>query len=149
MRRPGLLLIAPLTALAGSCSGGLDVTPCLLNDRLAFELGDVPRFFFVKERPTPHHISVQIPGPPYWEDEQAWQERLMWDTGFRSEPDGRITKRSMILYGQKIPGVTATQAPRQLQEGTTYRVYVAAGAFAGGMTFRYSRELDPCLRADS
>ena len=122
----------------------MDVRACLLSGRLAFALGDVPRLLFGKERPTPNHIYVQIPGDPAWKDEKSWEQRLMWDTEHYARAKPEAQKRSIIVYGQKLAGFAVTQAPRTLQSGVRYRAAVSAGAFSGSTIFVYSSQLPDC-----
>ena len=116
----------------------------MLNDRLTFEFADVPRLFFGKEQPRPHRIAVQVPGAASWEDEKAWRQRLMWHAEHFANNKPEAEARSIILYGQKIPGFTEVQPPRPLQVGTKYAVWANAREFHGGTEFVFSPDLPAC-----
>jgi hypothetical protein len=145
---PTLLPFVLVLALS-SCSGSMDVRACLLNDRLAFELGDVPRFPFGKERPAPHHVFVQIPSDPALKDEKAWEQRLMWEASYFANAKPDAQERSIIVYGQELAGFSVTQTPRLLRRGTAYRVRVSGGPFVGGTVFIYSPKLPACTQKNA
>ena len=144
MRVVAALSSVGLAFAVSSCSGGMDVRACLLDGRLAFELGNVSTFLFFKGRPAPHIVSVQIPGEAAWKDEAAWKRREMWNVESYAHAKPGPAKRSIVLYGQKLDGFTILQAPRPLRPGVLYRAWVSAGGFVGSTDFVYSPELPPC-----
>ena len=132
MRRTRTIVVVALSPFLSSCSGTMNVEPCLINGRVAFELEDVPRLFFGKEEPTPHRLAVFTKG------NEPWEKRVLWEI----EPIPR--KRSLIVYGQNIAGSRVPRRAKPLRVGERYMVHVAAGPFVGSAEFVVSNDLRAC-----
>ena len=132
------LLIAACAALS-SCSGSMEVIACQTEGRLAFVFGDVPTgLFFGQGAPSPHSISV------YMQTDAPWDERVRWHAEHYYGAESESAKRSIIAYGQRLPGFTTVTRPVQLSIGQTYTVSVSAGPDVGFTEFVYSTALPPC-----
>ena len=114
-----------------------EVEVCQIGDAVGFKI--VPIDGWLRDyQPRPHELSVRVAGG------RTYEESVMWAVGLASEDFDERPPRTIIAYGQQIPGWNVQQRLKPLSEGVRYSVSISDGGHRGYSDFQVGMSSPPC-----
>ena len=137
MRWAGALVA---TSVLASCSQPrIDVEPCLLGKRLAFQIKPAKRFWWTV---TPHISSIQV--IERWKD-PVWETYIPYDT-IEHKREAQVAGR-LIVYGEVFDGWIIKASAKALTKVHNYFFRFGSDPGEGMFEMIVGDRLSPCSTA--
>lgn len=130
-----ILACALVASALSACSGGLFIHPCSDGNRLAFDLEPLSGPFG-KTPPRPASVAVVDLERPL----RGGGFAPVWELRAASRP----ARRTLIHYGEAIPGWETITPPAPLVRFHVYRVIVSISFRSSGSDFSHGAALRSC-----
>jgi len=124
------------TLLASCSQPRIDVEPCLLGKRLAFQIKPAKRFWWTV---TPHISSIQV--IERWKD-PVWDTYVPYDT-IEHKREAQVAGR-LIAYGEVFDGWIIKARAKALAKGHNYFFRFGSDPGEGIFEMIVGGRLNPC-----